>query len=362
MKKNKKEGQSSVQKNKEVKNLVSVKSAHAVSQSDLFEEYELLPPARKVYDDINLGTLVFVIGIPKAGKTTYCENMALSISSGMDEFLGKPIQIENRKTLFISLEEDWTLTTPRRRKQFQRIKNDKELVENYNHNFITINSSFPALFTNDEDWNTLGKTIIESGADVVFIDSLTRTYNGGIEESSKAKEVTMKLRNLIKVLNVTLFVIHHLPKATIDKSLNIFSMAGSRVLSAEVDYIYGVTKTTGGTKYIKEIESRYKRVDEECITFDIDEDQWISVIDRLDEDDILENTKKDKRKSSVNTKPIHDYFKERGTCTTKELKGEFVDNGAMSAPTLNTQLTKLTEAGQIKRTGHGVYELMEEDK
>lgn len=360
MKNKGKTGAISTPKSKEVKNPSTVN--FVMSQDEQFKLIDSLPPVKKVYDGIEEGTLTFVIGPPKVGKTTYCENMALCIALGFDEFLGKPIEAENRKVLVISLEESSRLYARRRQIQASKFLDNNELYELFCENFLTINDNLPSFFTSDDDWSLLKKAIIQSGAKIVFIDSLTRLYCGGIEESSKAKQVTMQLRELVKELHITLFVIHHIPKHTIDKPLGVFSMAGSRVLAAEVDSIYGVTKTSGGVSYIKEIENRYKRKDDECMVFEIDDNQWINVTDSLDEDEIIEGTKKDKRKSAVNTKPIYNYFKEKVCCTTKQLKEKFVDDGTMSGPTLNTQLKKLEEAGSIKRTGHGEYELIVEVK
>ncbi len=82
--------------------------------------------------------------------------------------------------------------------------------------------------------------------------SLSRLYSGGIEDSGLAKQVSLRLRELTNKLKITLIVIHHTPKQT-GKPITIDSLAGSRILAQEADFLIGVGKTPDGRRYYKEV-------------------------------------------------------------------------------------------------------------
>ncbi len=79
-------------------------------------------------------------------------------------------------------------------------------------NYQVITEIVPRLISTDEDWEEIERMKRVNKANVVFIDSLSRLYEGGIEDSGLAKKVSLKLRVLSNKLQITLIVIHHTPK------------------------------------------------------------------------------------------------------------------------------------------------------
>ncbi len=85
----------------------------------------------------------------------------------------------------------------------------------------------------------------------------------------------MQLRELTNKLKITLVVIHHTPKQT-GKPIIQDSLAGSRMLSQEADFMIGIGKNIEGKRYFKEVSFRYCQEQNENVTvFDIDSYQWL---------------------------------------------------------------------------------------
>lgn len=69
---------------------------------------------------------------------------------------------------------------------------------------------------------------------------MSRLYEGSIEESNIAKKLTEKLRELTNNCKITLLVIHHTRKLSQNEPLTIHSIAGSRILAQEADFMIGM--------------------------------------------------------------------------------------------------------------------------
>jgi len=87
----------------------------------LFEQLRLhdeLPPQEYIYRSITPGSVGYVFGPPKSGKTTYCENLAMSIAFGLKHYFGADIVVKApQKVLFIAWKEFWLLVVKGKRKQ-----------------------------------------------------------------------------------------------------------------------------------------------------------------------------------------------------------------------------------------------------
>jgi RecA-family ATPase len=198
------------------------------------------PAQKMIYSGIRDNSTGFIFGPSKSGKTTFCENLGMCIAAGIDNYLGRPIQAENRKVLFISLEEFCGGRTERNRKQIKKIT---ESIGNdeWINNYIVADCAIPRYITSNEDWDIIRKQIEKHKPGIVFLDSLSRMHgNDPIEDSTVAIKLMKRLRELSNDLQVTIAVIHHTPKLATNSPLNIFAMAGSRVLAQDADFIIGM--------------------------------------------------------------------------------------------------------------------------
>lgn len=147
--------------------LTKSKDLHFRTIEEMISRNQSEPPIPYLYSGIKLGSFGFIFGPSKSGKTTYAENLAISIATGQTTFFNKALNVGAKKVLFISMEEYWQPRTERNEKQLKEIIGDK-------NNYCTVDENFPRLIDSDDDWKLLREHIIKSEADVVFIDSLTR--------------------------------------------------------------------------------------------------------------------------------------------------------------------------------------------
>lgn len=334
----------------------------AVPLRQLIERAKSEPAVPFVWSGIKKGSFGFVFGPSKSGKTTVCENLAMSLAAGIYDFLGIPITPDNYKVLVVSLEEYWQQRTERNEKQAFLISQNLG-NEDWLDNLMVINEKVPRIIASDDDWFKIERLIASTKANFVVIDSLSRLYEGGIEESGLAKQVALKLRELTDRLKITLIVIHHCPKQC-GKPLTIDSLAGSRMLAQEADFMLGIGKSSDGKRYLKEVAFRYKPENEDTVMlFDIDGHQWIIPGAELPEAAVLKET--DGRADDTNPEAIYNFIHDKtlssqGETYTRELIAEFVTTGAMVKATLYNALHKLEKQGRISKTGKGVYKSLAE--
>lgn len=328
-----------------------------VSLDELIDRAKKEPPIPFIWNGIKKKSFGFIFGASKSGKTILCENLGMALAAGLDSFLGHKIEKSNYLVLFISLEEFWQQRTERNEKQANKLS--KDLMINYwIKNYLVINENCPRQIATEEDWQKIENIISRTKADVVFIDSLSRLYQGGIEDSKLAKEVAFRLREIADKYNITLIVIHHTPKQA-GKPLTIDSLAGSRMLAQEADFMIGVGKSIDGQKYIKEIAFRYKPENtEEVMTITIDNDLWITNGLNISEATILKTD--DGRQDDTNSTLILEFFSKKisnnnSEITTKDLMTKFVEDKTISKQTLFNNLNKLVSQKKIIQVRKGVY-------
>jgi KaiC/GvpD/RAD55 family RecA-like ATPase len=247
------------------------KKSYIKQINDAIEEFRKTGLILFIYGGIKKGSFGYVFGPSKSGKTTICENLALSLVCGKTEFLGKPIlNMENGyRVLFISFEEHFHSRTERNDKQVQYINPKPERID-----LFVVDDDFPKFLQSIEDWQKFKDVIAESKAEVVFIDSFNRICCGDIERGNIAKNISAELKKIAYECDITMIVIHHTPKLY-GNILTIDSLAGSHVIAQEADFLIGINRVNG-VRYIKEVSCRYKREDDEkVLTFEINDHLWI---------------------------------------------------------------------------------------
>lgn len=302
----------------------------------------------------------FIFGPAKSGKTILAENLAIKLLSGESAFLGINIPKCVDKIFFISAEEDLSSRMTRIKKQIEWLKLSTKGQKKVYSGFFQSKDVLPRLIVTEKDWEPIIKRIYSIRPDIVFVDSLTRLYSGAIEDSSKAKEVGLFLRNLAERLEITLIVIHHTPKIG-ENPITMDVMAGSRVLAQEADFMIGVRNTGNGMRYMKEVEFRYKPTSEKVFGFKINDKTAIEYHDKFHESELLKSS--DGRYDSSNTDAAYNKIaklasiKIEGIVSTNELISELVETGVMSKQTLHSQLKKLINTDKLLKIAKGCYKL-----
>ncbi len=310
------------------------------------------PKRRMIYSGIKEKSFGIVFGSSKSGKSTYAENLAFSIAAGFDSYLGKPIDIDNRTVLIFGLEEHYSPRTERNKKQLEALT--PALDADWLSNIHVMTDAMPRYIDSEEDWSILNDVIKSVSPGLVIIDSLTHLYTGGIEDSEIAKKLMKHLRELCEQTGTTIIGIHHTHKLY-DKGLSLHTIAGSRIIAQETDFMIGLNRTSNGCHYIKDVAFRYIQADSEKVTtFSIDQNAWIQSLGETTEDRILSAL--DGRFDDGNRGLIMEYFEDNdGEVTAGTLISEFVTDNIMSRQTLFTSLRMLVNDNHLSRISKGVY-------
>lgn len=354
MNKNLKEGQKP--SNEEEQQITVVKGI------DLINLVREEPEPKFLWKGIPEGSTGLITGVAKTGKTTFAENLAISISVGKNEFFGFEIDGGPRKVLFVNLEESYRIRSRRNQKQISRL-NQKEL-DLFSKNFISTPVDFPEFINTEEDWNTLRDYIIASEAEVVFIDSLTHMFLGKIEDSTPSRKFIENFSEKLSVLNKTIIIVHHNTKGN-EKPIDQDSVAGSRVILQFFQYAWGLANipTAQGGNYLCMLNNKFiEKEDTKALLYKMSTDGWIEYIKTENKFNLYQNHRKDRRVDTTNKDLIHDYLLNQysqgsQTITATALDKEFVSNGTMSKDTLYKKIAVFEDEGSMKRLKKGIYSI-----
>ena len=348
----------------EIIDLEAHRPSLAIPIGNLIQRYKAVEPPVYMWRGMQEGNFGIIYGPSKSGKTTIAECLGLAIVSGKKKFLGSPIKVKQQKVLMISLEEYWYYRTQRVAHQLKELSPDNENPK-WLINFWVVNENFPHDTISEQNKNTLMETIIESGAKIVFIDSLTRLYKGSIEDSKIAKKITMWLRQMSQDLGITLIVIHHTPKIG-DKAITLDSLAGSRVIAQEADFLIGVHRLSNGTRYVKDIAYRYAPEEDVLIDFTISKNRVVNFKKNIDECEFFKSV--DGRKTShgrtLVCNAIIKLKDDGGIVKTRDLKASIANTGYLSAKGVHDVINELINEKLIKRLEGraGVYQSLVNDE
>lgn len=321
--------------------------------SQIRELYKAMPPKKMLWSGIKEKSFGLVFGPSKSGKTIFCENLAISIATGRDSYFNYPLDGIPKKVLFIGLEECWDNRVERNISQFDTLNKEEQLLMNENYSFQPID--YAKFIVTEENWQTLQETIEGSGAEVVFIDSITRLTLDKLEDGKIAAKIMSSLRTISQDLNITLFAIHHTPKLH-GSPIVMDSIKGSGVFAQESDFAIGINRTDKKHRYMKNVFFRYANDDDEFVKeFKINDNAWLDLSDEVDEDEILLRT--DRRRAEDKRDLIRDFFDSNPNISYSYV--EAIENLkstiGLQDRQLKTYLSELSKANKIDGSERGYY-------
>jgi len=334
----------------------------SLSVDCMIETLKTLPKPKYLFRGIIEPSVGIFFGPSKSGKTTLVENLLFSIAAGRSEFLGDAISASKPKVLLVSLEEFYRNRTARNERQIQHFTDQYGLNPSWSQNIYVIDDSFPRYFVLEEHWTLLEKEIERIQPIAVMIDSLTRLTVDAIEESTVASKLMKRLREIAYKNKVALIIIHHSQKLD-NKPITLASLAGSRVVGQEVDFIFGVNRTSDHTRYLKDVAFRYAPDDSEhVLKFSINDHLGVKSLGNALEVDILNGSSSGLSINSSDNNILQFLMETTGGdfsvfIKTGDLYQRFVHTGLMSRPTMHTALNRLEKANAIIKIGKGLYAL-----
>jgi archaellum biogenesis ATPase FlaH len=324
----------------------------AIPFAEMRALYRKEPKPEYLYRGIQEKSVGLIFGPSKSGKTIFCENLLMSMSCGLPNYLDGDLAAEQKKTLMIGLEEFWIGKSSRNLKQYNSLSDEEQKL--VDKNYLVQNISFTPSVTTSSQWNDLRELIITSKAEVVVVYSITRLNHGQLEDSSTAEKIMQRLRAIATEAQVTIICIHHTPKM-LGRSITMDSIKGSSTFAQESDFAIGVNTTQKGNRYIKEVFYRYAPyTDEDVWEFTIEEDCWLNFETKTEEQEILNRS--DRRKTDRLDKVIG-FFEENKNHTYPKSKliEIFSTDYGISKRSIGGYLSTLTSKGVISNPKHGFY-------
>ena len=318
-----------------------------------FAEYKMMPKPVYLWGGIKEKTMGLVFGPSKSGKTIFCENMAMAIAIGEKEYLGLKLSGVPRKVLFVGLEEHWTGRIERNKMQLTNLPEAKRKLAVTN--YLIQPFEFTKYLINNTQWRDFEKMIRASGAEVVFVDSITRMNHGILEESKTAEEIMQRLREIAYSNGITLVCIHHTPKL-FDKPLSLDKIKGSSVFAQEADFALGINRTSVGFRYQKDVFFRYASDDSfEVREFEISSNTTLSLVGMANEFELLNRS--DGRRNNKNREKILEFL-EKHSCkkySTQELIEELKKIMGIKKRQIQQYLKELVSEGKLHKPKNGIY-------
>lgn len=324
-----------------------------LTMEEMLEAHESKPKTKFLWNGIKEKSMGLVFGPSKSGKTIFCENLAMNLACGASSYFGYDLEGITKPVLFVGLEEFWENRIERNKMQLEVLSDAKKGLIKKNYMFQPMD--FTSKILTEKDWGDLENMIISSGAEVVFIDSITRMNPGKLENSADAEKVMQKLREICRNTGVTLICVHHTPKMG-DRMINMDSIKGSSVFAQESDFAIAVTQTQQKRRYVKNVFFRYAADDDEVVKeFDIDSSTWLNFIEDTNEMELMAST--DRRRTDGNREKIVGYFDQNINTTYKtgELVTYFQANIGIKERQIKKYLSELSASGRIKSVSKGVY-------
>ena len=331
---------------------------------DLYKRNKNKEKPKQFWAGIIQGSVGFIYGPSKSGKTILCENLAFAIVTGKKEFLGIPIEIPKSRILYISMEEDVDMRLILRGdNQYKgNSREEKRLIKD---NLTYSDKDFIRVVEKEVDWIKLEKEIKEFENSLIFIDS-TNQFDIDIENRKDANKMIQRFKDYAQKYHCAIVLIHHTTKIQQGKSMNINTMSGSSALSRKVEFFIGVNYLNNGTRYVKFVNNRYYQPPtDKCKVFSIQSNTLIK-LESEDYESVLLGSE-DGRVSSDNTDVVIEFINENigngDRFQMESLKPLYEgDDKQMARKTLYNQLDKLIEKGVIEKVSQGWYKRIEKEK
>ena len=316
----------------------AIKSKKYGSVTEVAAQYKDLPPPKFIFMGItDVMAITILVGMSKAGKTSIAENLMYHLLNNSKYYIGIPIDGSSINRIFyLNLEE------VNRTNSQNLFKLGKEYISDgfdpgILDNLIIKNLDKLDLITTS-DFDELISWVKETNSDLLVIDSISKLYDGKIEESHIAKKLFKKLTRVLHALQIPIILLHHTTKLKENQPLTRYNISGSRILQQEIANIIGVG-TSGSRRYLKAIDFRNAPVDEKVTYFKIGENRKITLEGAVSS--IMHEKSNDGRSATAKYQITLQYIKDNPGKTKSDIVTEVVDTCNIARSTAYDHFKKI---------------------
>jgi RecA-family ATPase len=196
-----------------------------------FEHEELPKLLDPLFPKIGLASLV---GSSDTGKSTLLRQLAISVSLGLDEFIGYKLFPQHQNVIFISTEDDPTSTSISIKKPISKIIQDTDKDINLLNHLRFIFEVDTNLTNPDNIFNVLEKELKSNPTDLIIVDAFTDIFSGDINSSTKVREFLNQFSKIAKTYNCLILFLHHTGKKASKFSASKDNVLGSQAFEAKM--------------------------------------------------------------------------------------------------------------------------------
>lgn len=227
--------------------VVKETKTNEVRASDLIKRgiTEIPCLVKPIFQKIGLAALA---GSSDTGKSTMLRQLAIDIVTGADNFIGFPIDSENRKVIYVSTEDDEMSISYLLHKVNEHRKIPPDKFEGLRFVFET-----PDLL------NQLDLSLTKEKADLVIIDAFTDLYGKSMNESNQMRTFLNDYSQLAQKHKCLVLFLHHTGKRTEREAPSKHHLLGSQAFEAKMRLVLELRsdQTNPYTKHLCIVKGNY---------------------------------------------------------------------------------------------------------
>ena len=167
--------------------------------------------------------LVCLAGSSDTGKSAFLRQLSMSVSAGLDSFLGMKLNVEHHSAIYVATEDDETANA--------------YLIGRQNNDMNLAPSSLRGLrfiFDCEEIIAELDKRLATHPADLVVVDCFSDLYTGSMNESNQVRQFRKLYCQLSIRHNCLVIFLHHCGKRTESFMPSKHNLLGSQAFEAKM--------------------------------------------------------------------------------------------------------------------------------
>lgn len=167
--------------------------------------------------------LVCLAGSSDTGKSAFLRQLSMSVSAGLDSFLGMKLNVEHHSAIYVATEDDETANA--------------YLIGRQNNDMNLAPSSLRGLrfiFDCEEIIAELDKRLATHPADLVVVDCFSDLYTGSMNESNQVRQFLKQYCQLSIRHNCLVIFLHHCGKRTESFMPSKHNLLGSQAFEAKM--------------------------------------------------------------------------------------------------------------------------------